>query len=187
MRSLWIKALLALAAIWLVVGGVSWWARSAQPTPESIARYIDANSLEGRSSGERRKVIEGVADQLNRLSYEDRRQTRIERRPDRFFKFLNPEEQALFLDRTLPQGFKQMMEAFNAMTPEKRQRFVEKAIKDMRRGREEGGDKGPPNLDDPNVQKIMNTGLKSFYSEASAETKMDLAPLIEEMQQNMGR
>jgi hypothetical protein len=38
---------------------------------------------------------------------------------------------------------------------------------------------------DENMQKIVDQGLKSFYSEASAETKMDLAPVIEQMQRNL--
>ena len=101
---------------------------------------------------------------------------------DAFFRDLTPDEQVRFLDRTLPTGFKQMMEAFNKMTPEKRKRFVEKTIAEMRT---ESGDGQPPGIDDKNVEKIIDQGLKSFYSEASAEVKLDFAPLIEEMQNNL--
>ena len=188
MRTLWIKAVLVLALVWGLVAGITWWARHSKPTPESVAAYIDGHDLEGRSPKDRQKVIENVADQLSRLGFQERRESRAQRRPDKFFQHLTPEEQAFFLDRTLPAGFKQMMEAFNKMDPEKRKQFVEKAIADMRQGREvDGGDRPPPKLDDPNVQKIVDTGLKSFYNEASAETKMDLAPLIEEMQANLQR
>jgi len=38
---------------------------------------------------------------------------------------------------------------------------------------------------DANAEKMINQGLKSFYSEASAETKMDLSPLLEQMQKNL--
>jgi hypothetical protein len=38
---------------------------------------------------------------------------------------------------------------------------------------------------DANGQKIIDQGFRSFYSEASAETKMDMSPLIEQMQKNM--
>lgn len=185
MRPLWIKAAASLAAIWLVAAGVMMWARNAKPSPESVAKYMDANPLEGRPPVERKKVIDNVADQLNRLGYEERREARMEKRPDAFFKNLTPDEQTYFIDRTVPAGFKQMMEAINNMTPEKRAKFVAKAIEDMRRQREENGGEAPPNLNDPNVQKIMTAGLKSFYSDASPETKMDLAPLIEEMQRNL--
>ena len=84
MRLLWIKAALALAAIWLVAGSVIVWARNLKPSPESIAKYLDADPLAGRAPEERKKVIDEVAAQLNRLDYEDRRVTRMEKRPDQF-------------------------------------------------------------------------------------------------------
>lgn len=187
MRSAWLKSLVALAGVWLLVVGVTWLARRAKPTPESIASYIESHPLEGRSADERRKVITTVADQLSALSFDQRQESRRERRPDRFFRELTREEQEYFLDRTLPAGFRQMMEALNRMDPVKRREFVSKALSDMRQRREQGEGQGmaPPSLEDPNVQKIINTGLKSFYSDASPEVKMDLAPLIEEMQQNL--
>ena len=185
MRPLWIKAALALVLIWSAVIGVRMWAASKKPTPDSIAKYIDTHPIEGRPPKERREIIDTFADQLNRLGYDERREVRIEKRPDKFFKYLTPDEQSYFIDRTVPEGFKQMMEALNKMGAEKRKAFVEKAIGDMRKGREEMNEP-PPKLDDPNVQKIINTGLKSFFSEATPETKMDLSPLIEEMQKNLG-
>ena len=36
-------------------------------------------------------------------------------------------------------------------------------------------------------EKMAEAGFKAYYSEASAETKIDLAPLMEEMQRTMGR
>ena len=101
---------------------------------------------------------------------------------DGFFRALTPEEQARFLDLTLPTGFKQMMEALNKMTPEKRQSFVTKALDDMKK-RE--GERPPDEQLDANARKIMDQGFKTFYSEASAEVKMDVAPLIEQLQKNL--
>lgn len=184
MRLLWIKAALALAAIWLVAGSVMMWARSVKPSPQTVAQLVDSNPLDGRAPEERKKVIDTVVGQIGRLDFDERRATRLEKRPEAFFKNLTPEEKAYFVEQTVPAGFKQMIEAINKMTPEKRVKFVAKAIEDMRRQREEGGE-APPNYGDPNVQKIMSSGLQSFYSEASPEAKMDLAPLIEEMQRNL--
>ncbi len=184
MRPLWIKAAVSLAAIWLLVAGITMWARHAKPTPESVAKYMDAHPLEGRATPDRKKIIDDVADQMNRLTYDERRESRMEKRPDQFFKFLTPDEQTYFIDKTVPAGFKQMMEAINKMTPDKRAQFVSKAISDMRSNRDENGE-APPKLDDPNVQKIMTAGLKSFYTDATPETKMALAPLIDEMQKNL--
>ena len=182
MRSLWLKAVVLLVVIWMVAGGIILWARNMRPTPETLRRYIDSHQLAGQPAHVRASHIDKVADQLNALTYEQRREIRGGRKMDAFFRDLTPDEQVRFLDRTLPTGFKQMMEAFNKMTPEKRKRFVEKTIAEMRT---ESGDGQPPGIDDKNVEKIIDQGLKSFYSEASAEVKLDFAPLIEEMQNNL--
>jgi hypothetical protein len=182
MRPFWIKAVILLAAIWLVAGGVIWWARATKPTPERLLAYIEKHPLEGKSTGDRFRAIDAVADQLNALSYEQRRQIRGRRNLDHFFRGLTPEEQSRFLDRTLPKGFKQMMEAFNQMTPERRRKFVEKTLAEMK---SQEGDERPPGVDDKNVEKIISEGLKSFYTDASADVKMDFAPLIEQMQKNL--
>lgn len=181
MRSLWIKAIIGLAVVWLLALGVIWGARAMQPTPEKLARYIERHQLAGQPPAVRQTRLEEVADQLNALSYEQRREIRGGKDLDAFFRDLTPAEQALFLERTLPTGFKQMMEAFNKMEPQKRKKFVEKTLAEMR---QQEGDE-PPRADDPNIEKIINSGLKSFYSDASAEVKMDLSPLIEQMQKNL--
>jgi len=185
MSSIWTKGLLILAGVWLLAGGAIWWARNSKATPETIVRYVETHPLAGQSEGERAKRLERVASQLNRLDYEQRREMRMSRRLDEFFRSLTPTEQGRFLEQTLPAGFKQMMEALNKMEPGKRQQFVERSLREMKK--EEGGafpEDVAENLD-ANARKIMDQGLKSFYSEASAETKMDLAPLIEQMQKNL--
>ncbi len=182
MRSPWIKAALFLAAIWLIAGGAIWLARRAKATPASVERYLATHSVEGRSSSEREKIMNRLADQLNQLTYEQRREMRVGRKLDAVFRALTPEEQARFLDLTLPAGFRQMMEAFNKMEPKKRKDFVYRALREMQ-GNE--GEDPPPRVDDKNVEKIVNQGLKSFYTDSSAEVKMDFAPLIEQMQRNL--
>ncbi|MGV3532908.1 MAG: hypothetical protein ACO1QR_11100 [Chthoniobacteraceae bacterium] len=182
MNSHWIKAIVALAGVWLMAGGVIFWAKASKPTPEKLERYVNSNPLDGKSAAERARTIEDVAEQLNGLSYEDRQHMRMGRRLDGFFRSLTPEEQGEFLDLTLPTGFKQMMEAFNNMDPKKRKRFVKKALEDMERDAERG--EQPP-VDDEVMQKMVEQGLRSYYSDASADVKMDLAPLIEQMQKNL--
>lgn len=178
-RSLWIKIALVLVAIWVVAGGAIFLARSVRVTPETLVAYVEKHPLEGKSTSDRAKVIEKVADQLNSLTYDERRETRTGKRIDPWFRTLTAEEQSRFLDLTLPTGFRQMMDSLNKMPPPKRKQFVEKALRDMRE--REGED---PQLDQ-NARKMIDQGFKSFYSEASAETKMDVAPLIEQLQKNL--
>ena len=184
MRLPWIKLLAVLLAIWVVVGGVIFWARSVKPTPESLTQYLDQHPVQGMSAGDRSKITDKIAEQLNQLTYEERREVRVSRKLDGFFRQLPPDEQMRFLDRTLPTGFKQMMDALNKMTPEKRQKFVGKALEDMKKREGEEPPERTKEMDE-NGKKIMDQGFKSFYSDASAETKMDVAPLIEQLQKNL--
>ncbi len=181
MRSPWIKVVTLLAAVWLIAGGIIFWVNQAKPTPERLARYLDEHRIESVPGGERERIVNKVAEQLNGLDYEQRREARMSRQIDRFFGSLTPDEQTRFLDLTLPTGFKQMMESFNKMTPARRKQFVERALRDM----EEGEGEIARRPDDPHVQKMVQEGLRSFYSDASADVKMDFAPLIEQMQRNI--
>jgi hypothetical protein len=187
MRSLWIKAALLLAVVWIIAGSLIWWARSQKPTPDRLLAYVESHAIEGKSSQDRGKVIEKVAAQLNGLSYDERREIRINRRLDQFFRSLSADEQTRFLDLTLPEGFKQMMDALNKMDREKRKQFVERTLKEMQKqeGSEIPDKERERFLEDRNAQKIIDQGLKSFYSEASAETKLDVAPILEQMQRNL--
>jgi hypothetical protein len=187
MRPLWIKAVLLLAVVWILAGSLIWWARSQKPTPDRLLAYVESHAIEGKSSQDRGKVIEKVAAQLNGLSYDERREIRINRRLDQFFRSLGADEQMRFLDLTLPEGFKQMMDALNKMDREKRKQFVERTLKEMQKqdGREVSDEERERFLEDRNAQKIIDQGLKSFYSEASAETKLDVAPILEQMQRNL--
>ena len=182
MRLPWLKLTGLLAAIWLVAGGVIFFARSAKVTPESLVAYVEAHPLKDAAGGDRAKIIEKTAQQLNQLAYEDRQQFRMGRKLDGFFRALTPEEQGRFIDLTVPTGFKQMMEALNKMTAEKRQKFVDRALEDMKKNE---GNRPPDGELDANARKIIDQGFKSFYSEASADVKMDVAPLIEQLQKNI--
>jgi hypothetical protein len=79
-----------------------------------------------------------------------------------------------------------MLAAFEDMPPDKRQRVLDQALKQMKdaRGQATAGANGPglsPELQD----KVTKIGLQSFYSQSSAQTKAELAPLMEEMQRAM--
>ncbi len=182
MRSHWIKLVVIFVTIWVVVGAVIFFARSQKVTPKSVAKYLDTHPMEGSSPMVRAKVIEKLADQINRLGQEERRGVRMGRGLDGFFRGLTPEEQGRFLDLTLPTGFQQMIEALNKMNPVQRQKFVDKALADMK---QREGDRPKDEQLDANAKKIIEQGFKTFYSSASVDVKMDVAPLIEQIQRNL--
>jgi hypothetical protein len=182
MRPNWIKITAVLAVVWLVIGGAIWIVRKNRPTPERIAEFVNANSLEGKAASERAKLIESVAGQVNRLEYEQRRELDRQRKLEVFWKALTAEEKSRYLDLVLPTGFKQMMESFNKMEPGKRRRMVQKAVDDLR-SRE--GERPERALNDPQFRKIVDQGLKSFYSDATIDAKMDALPFLEALEQTV--
>ena len=178
----WLKIAAALAAVWLAAAAAIHWARASQPTAQSVAAYLRENDLAMKTGAAREREIERVEKMLNGITYEDRQQLHRDRVTETFFRALTPPEQTAFLDATLPAGFKQMMEAFNKMDPLRRKQLLDRALAEMKK--HEGDERPPRALDDKNAQRIIDQGLRSFYNDANADVKLDLAPLIEQMQRN---
>lgn len=177
MRGKW-RILGLLALVWAVAGGVIFWTRASRPTPASLAAYIEKHSLENLPAAQREKVIATVADQLNRLNFEQRQELRKTKIDRRLFEQMTEDERKRFLDLTLPEGFRQLMLALNQMKPEQRKKMVQRALDDLEKDTPEINER----IDRAAVQKMISQGMDSFYQEASAEVKLDFAPVIEELQ-----
>ena len=108
---------------------------------------------------------------------------------------MSEDERAAFLDATMPTGFKQMLTSFEQLPEDKRRRTIDDVLKRLReeRAQIEAGDSGnipdpsnaPPVLSAELQARIRTIGLKTFYSQSSAQTKAELAPVLEEMQRVM--
>ena len=178
----WIKTTLALAAVWLVAGLGIWWLHATKPTSQSVTAFLDGSGIAAKSGRDRERTIQSAENQLNDLNPEQRGELQRNGSTRRFFGALTREEQSAFLDATLPADFKQLMEVFNKMEPAKRKEFVARAVDEMKK---HAGDGPPPGVDDNMRAKVVDQGLKSFYADANADTKIDMAPLIEQMQHNL--
>ncbi len=182
MRPNWIKVVVVLAVLWAAVAGLSAVIRRSRPTPESIATFVGGTTLDGKSAAARAKLIGEVASKVNRLEYEQRRELDKQRKLDKFWTAMTAEEKSWYLDQVLPTGFRQMMENFNKMEPGKRKRMVQKAVDDLRT---RDGERPERALDDPQIRKIVDQGLKSFYSDATIDAKMDALPFLEALEQTV--
>lgn len=176
------KILLAIAAVWIVVGGTVKWSRSQRVTPESLMTYVEKNPLSGLPPTAREKVIDRVAGQINALDFSQREELRKKQVDRTFFQQLTAEERRRFLELTLPEGFRQLMLSLNAMSPEKRRKLVDRALQDMKEADPEARGQ-VDRVDRADVEKIAAMGMEAFYSDASAEVKLDFAPVIERLQQ----
>ena len=186
-----VLAMIALVLIWAVAIGGYELAKNARVTPEKLRAYVESVDFSHLSAAERAAAIKKFADMLNALSLEERRSLRLKRMA--WFDQMTEAEKSEFLEATLPTGFKQMLAAFEEMPPEKRQKVVDQAVKQMKEAGEKmagGGQSTPAGAGGPGLspelqEKVTKIGLQSFYSQSSAQTKAELAPLLEEMQRQM--
>ncbi len=191
-------ALLGIASIWMAVAGILSITSQHTSTPDKVmASMLNAPWLKDEdaevSESDRQKQLDAVIAQINLLDFDQRKQLREEDQDvtKRFMESLTKEEKGQFLEKTVEMHFKSMMKAFNQMQPEERRRIVEQARADMQRNQSDGRNMENLKKEDEKVfQNVVEKGLGAYYEDASAETKLDLAPLMEEMQQrmrNMGR
>jgi len=179
----WVKTAGLVAAVWLVAAVVIHIAHTRQPTAESVGAYAHSVDLDTLQGDARARAIAKMEELFNRVSFEDRQQLDRERVGRDFLHKLTPSEQDAYLDATLPTGFQQLMESFNKMDPVKRKQLVADALARMK---EHEGEGPPPGDQDSHLaQHVVDQGLKSFYRDANADVKLDLAPLVEQMQRNL--
>ena len=120
---------------------------------------------------------------------------RLGRTAENWFLQMTEAERSAFIEATMPTGFKQMLAAFEEQPEDKRKRAIDETLKRLREANErgpagqtaatEGGTNRPPPLSPELEAKVRTIGLKSFYSQSSAQTKAELAPVLEELQKLM--
>lgn len=182
----------ALALVWVVAVAGYFLAQRAKVTAEKVRAYAESVDLSKLSGSQRAKAIDKLAAMLNALSPDERRQERgnRDRSGERWFKQMTDAEKEHFVEATMPTGMKQMIQAFEQMPEDQRKRAVDRAMKQLaedqaRGGGARNGDGNQPPISDELRQKIVRIGLQQFYSQSSAETKAEVAPLLEQIQKVM--
>jgi hypothetical protein len=186
--------LIAVLLIWvLAIAGYSI-AKNSRMTAEKFRAYGESLNLTSMSAAERARALERLAEKLNALSAEERRRARVDGLTRRLFDDMTEEEKGAFLEATMPTGFKQMITAFEQLPEEKRKRAVDDTLRHLREqqpkpangsGGAEQGTNAPPVLSKDLEMKVRTIGLQTFYSQSSAQTKAELAPVLEELQRVM--
>lgn len=193
-RSVILKAVVALVLIWGAVWAVRGWAATRQVTAEKVDREIAAANIEdwsteglGRSddAAGREKEIRRIADLINRLDFHEREKNRGNRTAEEFYRKLSPAERELFVNLTLMESMNRFMEALDGLKPEERKRFVKQALREIEDGRTAEEMARAEALGDNLLDRISEEGMKAYFEKANADTKLDLAPLLEAMNEVM--
>jgi hypothetical protein len=190
------------AVMWAAVGLVAIWAlafagytisKNLKMTTEKVHNYVNDVDLNKLTGAARAKALQELADKINKLSLEERQRMRAGRMAERWFEQMTEEERGAFIEATMPTGFKQMLAAFEEQPEEKRRRAIAEALKRLRESNSRlssgqdalgSGTNGPP-ISAELQAKVRTMGLKAFYSQSSAQTKAELAPVLEELQKVM--
>ena len=186
---------LGLLGVWLVLGAGWFVSNRSKATAEKVAAYLHGNDLSKLSGEQRSHVLRELARQVATLPIEERRKARMDEAWDKWFAEMTEAEKGALIEATLPSGFKQMLTSFEKLPEDKRRKAVNDALRDLRKARETALneepselriDRGPAReLSEELQQKVVTIGLQAFYTESSAQTKAELAPVLEEMQRLM--
>ena len=77
------------------------------------------------------------------------------------------------------------MESLDTMKPEQRKKFVEQGLKEINEGRTQSEMARADELGADLLEKISQQGMKAYFEKSSSDTKLDLAPLMEAMNETM--
>jgi hypothetical protein len=188
------RALVVLASVWVVVWGVRSYAGSRKITAERVnermvaADFADWSEREGAASPEarqREKELRQIAAMVNRLDFHERERNRRNRTAEEFFSRLSGSEKSLFIDLTVMETMSRFMESLDEMPQEQRRRFVEQGLREIAEGRTREEMERAAALDEDLLERISREGLRAYFEKSSTETKLDLAPLMEAMNEVM--
>lgn len=190
-KRLIIQAVLVTLAVWAVVAVVRSAAGERRVTAAKLEQAIAESDFADWSekamlpdSGEaerRDERLREIAGMVNRLDFAEREKTRERRSGEEFFRKLAVPEKELFIDLTIEESMATFMDALDALPAEQRRKFVEDGLREIEDGRTEEEMRRARELSEDLLARISNEGMKAYFENASAETKLDLAPLMEAM------
>lgn len=188
------QAIAALLTIWLVVFAVRSYAGSKKITAERIQKEIASARFDDWSQGDpgdaslarqREEKIREIAELTNRLDFHEREKNRDNRSGEQFFRLLNQKERALFIELTVAESMNRFMQALDQMPAADRKRFVKRGLEEIAKGKTAEDMDRTRELGDDVMKKITEEGMRAYFEKASTETKLDLAPLMESMNEVM--
>lgn len=193
---------------WLMIGGglasaalLAWAGMGLTQRPPTTAaevgNYANSINISRLSATQRNEAIRKLEEKVNGLSLEERRKWWAEGQWHNWFDQMTEGEKGDYIDATLPTGFKQVLNAFENLPDERRHNAIDQAMRQLKAthklvtdhepGHPESmyGTNPPPVLSPDLENRARMTGFKTFYTESTAQIKVELAPLIVELQHQL--
>ncbi len=187
-RRIWLTAAGCLLLIWSAVAWVMKETDHLVSWPEKVMDLATAAPwLDGTESTyeQRQQHLDRVITNLNRLDAPQKRRLREDGQEvlDRFFASLSEEEQKEYVDRTVDPYLSSLEQALKLLPEEERKRLVTRMRNDLKtlRGKSPDGER-LGDQDREFMESLVAEDPVLFLREAPMKTKMELAPLLEDMQ-----
>lgn len=187
-KRIWLTAVGCLLLIWSAVAWIMKETDHLVSWPEKVMDLAAAAAwLNGAESTyeQRQQHLDRVITNLNRLDAPQKRRLREDGQEvlDRFFTSLSEEEQKEYVDRTVEPLLSGLEQALKLLPEEERKRLVTRMRNDLKNLR----GKGPEgerlgDQDREFMESMIAEDPVLFLREAPMKTKMELAPLLEDMQ-----
>jgi hypothetical protein len=180
-------AICAIVVTWILAWSGYVIFKHSKITAEKVKQYQASMDLAHLSTADRLKALKGLVERLNALSPEEREKWKLEMD---WFRQLTEEEKAYFIDAFMPGEMKLALQMFERWPKARQQEEIDHAFKELQANAATPGRRtslGPGGTNAPPVspeldKKIRTLGLNTLYSQGSAQTKAELAPLLIEVQ-----
>jgi len=164
-------------------------AASSKMTSVKVVSALRSTDLTGLDANARARRLRDLAAMFNALDPVERRRARRDPAWGPLWQGMTEAERGDFIEQTMPVWFKQMINAFEQLPEDKRRAAITNTLARLQRNRDGetalDEDTNRPALSEELQRKVVTTGLKTFYGESSAQTKAEMAPVLEEMQKLM--
>ncbi len=187
-----IPTAIALAAIWGGVAIVMSMTDEYISSPEKVAQMVKNAPWHGGkkpSSAERKAYLDELARFYSMLDFDQRRRLREDDTKGDTMLFmaeLTEEERKSYLSKILEAQFQPLLKAWPNINKEERRKMLGISRSEMRKQGRDNGSLDRLQEDDEQVfQKLIDDGITNYYQNGNDERKMNLAPLMEELQARM--
>lgn len=184
--------LIALVCIWSVVGIVMRVTEDDVSSPEKVMGLINNppwSHGKKPDNAERRAYLDRVVRFHNLLDLEQKQRLREEDGSGTMMFFLadlHEDERKDFLKSILESQFQPLMKIWANLPKEERRKFVSNSKNDMRKNGRDTTSLDALTADDDKVfEKLIEGSISDYYASADAKKKMNLAPLMEELQRRV--
>ncbi len=184
-RKFAIQGVVALALVWAAVWAVRTWATSTIPTTEKVLTYLEEHPLTPEN---RAAVLNRVTSDYAQLSFVQRRDLRAPEAGRAFTGFLEqltPAEKDRFVTAVLPRGLQQFFEGFARMPENQRNRALDRSRKEIAEHMADGPAKAMLENAPPAMLNKLGKDLGAFFSSLPPDVRLQVLPLIEQMQHNV--